>query len=240
MVVNVINEENIKRNKNIFLKKPKSLLPHLQKRGENKSFLIKQRKNMGFLRNQQKNPSEKREQLHLIPKVMEIVASNNGEIPMQKNGEKQVSPQNQQKILLPEKREKIQTGIRRKKKLWLNWGRDIFFQSVWLNKLQNRLMRHGKKGIAEKILVKMLTILNQQGKGNAFLIFHQALNQIRPVLTVIPRRVGRRIYQVPVPLERKKQYKLALKWITGLARNKKKTGGGRDWWNGRDFSHRIE
>jgi len=72
-------------------------------------------------------------------------------------------------------------------------------------------MRHGKKGIAEKILVKMLTILNQQGKGNAFLIFHQALNQIRPVLTVIPRRVGRRIYQVPVPLERKKQYKLALK-----------------------------
>jgi len=119
-VVNVINEENIKRNKNIFLKKPKLLLPHLQKRGENKLFLIKQRKNMGLLRNQQKNPSEKRGQLHLILKVMEIVAQNNGEISMQKNGEKQVSPQTQRKISLPEKREKNQTGIRRKKKLWLN------------------------------------------------------------------------------------------------------------------------
>lgn len=72
-------------------------------------------------------------------------------------------------------------------------------------------MCHGKKGISEKIMIKMLTTVNQKVGGNALLVFHQALSQIKPVLTVISRRVGRRIYQVPVPLATLKQYKTALK-----------------------------
>ncbi len=72
-------------------------------------------------------------------------------------------------------------------------------------------MRHGKKGLSEKILIEMMKLINQKVSGNPLLVFHQALNQIKPVLTVLSRRVGRRIYQVPVPLQTIKQYKMALK-----------------------------
>lgn len=72
-------------------------------------------------------------------------------------------------------------------------------------------MRHGKKGVAEKNMIQMLTLINQTVGGNSLLVFHQALNLVKPVLTVISRRVGRRIYQVPVPLPTLKQYKTSLK-----------------------------
>jgi small subunit ribosomal protein S7 len=75
----------------------------------------------------------------------------------------------------------------------------------------NKTMSRGKKGLAEKTIIQFLTITNQQVSGNSLLIFHQALNQLKPVLTVISRRIGRRIYQVPVPLETLKQYKTSLK-----------------------------
>lgn len=82
----------------------------------------------------------------------------------------------------------------------------------------NKLMRQGKKGLAEKIVVQMMTLINQRSQGNAILIFHEALDRIKPVLTVVSRRVGRRIYEIPVPIETMKQYKLALKWLVQIAR----------------------
>lgn len=80
----------------------------------------------------------------------------------------------------------------------------------------NKRRRQGKKGKAERIILERLTLVNRKlgtkrTNGNALLIFHQALNQLRPVLTLVSRRIGRRFYQIPVPLPTFKQYKLALK-----------------------------
>lgn len=132
--------------------------------------------------------------------------------------ETDVATKRKKGVLLPKKEENL-FAFRKRKKLFLNWPQDIFYESRWLNKLINKTMRHGKKGLSEKILMEMMQLINQKVSRNPLLVFHQALNQIKPVLTVLSRRVGRRIYQVPVPLQTVKQYKTALKWLTLIARN---------------------
>lgn len=67
-----------------------------------------------------------------------------------------------------------------------------------------------------------LSWINLRTRKNGILLFHAALHQIKPVLIVLPRRLGRRIYQVPVPLETIKQYKLALKWLMAAAKKNKR------------------
>lgn len=75
----------------------------------------------------------------------------------------------------------------------------------------NKFIKSGKKSIAEKMLLNLLVRINQTSNGNSVLLFHEALERIKPVLTVVIRRVGRRFYEVPVPLDPVKQYKFALR-----------------------------
>lgn len=72
-------------------------------------------------------------------------------------------------------------------------------------------MRSGKKGHAEKILLSALTRINQRSHRNALILFHTAIEKLKPVLSIVLRRVGRRIYEVPVPVYDMKQYKIALR-----------------------------
>jgi hypothetical protein len=78
--------------------------------------------------------------------------------------------------------------------------------------LQNKLMYDGRKGPAEKVFLKTLKELNRYSKrGSAAALFYTALDRLKPALATVVRRVGRNYYNVPVPLEGPKQYKIAFK-----------------------------
>jgi hypothetical protein len=76
--------------------------------------------------------------------------------------------------------------------------------------LQNKLMHDGRKGMAEKILHKVMKELNNYDpEGNGFKLLYVALERLKPALTTVIRRVGRNYYSVPVPLKATQQYKMA-------------------------------
>ena len=76
--------------------------------------------------------------------------------------------------------------------------------------LQNKLMHDGRKGMAEKVFLRMIKELNHYDhEGNGFKFFYVALERLKPALTLVIRRVGRNYYSVPVPLKATQQYKMA-------------------------------
>lgn len=74
----------------------------------------------------------------------------------------------------------------------------------------NKIRSQGKKGRAERVFLRTLFVITQHTLGNTVLVFHEAVENIKPVLRIVLRRVGRRIYEVPVPVFSIKQYKVVI------------------------------
>jgi ribosomal protein S7 len=71
-------------------------------------------------------------------------------------------------------------------------------------------MHDGRKGQAEKLFLKTMRELNRySGDGTGYTLFYIALERLKPVLGTIVRRVGRNYYNVPIPLKKAQQYRLA-------------------------------
>jgi|SRR5260370_25902728 len=102
-------------------------------------------------------------------------------------------------------------GRRKIRDLYLRWPEDLFHNSILLTTLQNKLMRDGKKGQAEKLFLQTLKELNRYSQGQSATLIHTALERLKPSLITVLRRVGRNYYNVPVPVNGVKQYKIALR-----------------------------
>ena len=65
--------------------------------------------------------------------------------------------------------------------------------------LQNKLMRDGRKGPAEKVFFKALRELNEySNEKSGVTLFYTSLERLKPAVTTVIHRVGRNYYQVPV------------------------------------------
>jgi small subunit ribosomal protein S7 len=84
----------------------------------------------------------------------------------------------------------------------------------------NNLMKRGKKGLAEKIFYGALTTVEQKTKQPGIDGFKQALNNIKPVLEVRPRRVGGATYQVPMEVKPERRVALAIRWMITYSRSR--------------------
>jgi small subunit ribosomal protein S7 len=113
-------------------------------------------------------------------------------------------------------------GRRKIYALSTKWNKDLFYRSIWVNKLMKKIMTHGKKSQTEKVLAAFLKEVNQICHGRPDVIFHAVLEGLRPALTVVLRRVGRRFYQIPVPIKSLRQYSLVLKWLYEATKNRER------------------
>jgi small subunit ribosomal protein S7 len=87
-------------------------------------------------------------------------------------------------------------------------------------KFVNCFMRRGKKSVAEGILYRSLDIIREKTKGDPVAIFRQAIDNVKPVIEVKPRRVGGATYQVPVEVRPDRKMALAMRWIITYARQR--------------------
>lgn len=91
-----------------------------------------------------------------------------------------------------------------------------------LAKFINCIMRNGKKSVAEKILYDAFDIIARRVKdADPLDVFLAAIENVKPVLEVRSRRVGGATYQVPVEVNAKRQFSLAIRWILDAARKRK-------------------
>jgi small subunit ribosomal protein S7 len=94
---------------------------------------------------------------------------------------------------------------------------DPIYKSILVTKLINRSMKNGKKSVAQKQIYNAFEIIKEKG-DDPMQVFSTAMDNVRPVMEVRPRRVGGAAYQVPMPVRGPRKDSLALRWIIFAAR----------------------
>ena len=98
---------------------------------------------------------------------------------------------------------------------------DSKYNSQAVSKFVNGLMKGGKKSTAEKVMYSALDMAAEKLNAEPFDVFQKAMDNVKPLVEVKPRRVGGATYQVPVEVAPERAQVLAIRWIINFARAKK-------------------
>ncbi len=99
---------------------------------------------------------------------------------------------------------------------------DTRYDSLLVAKFINGIMYKGKKSTAARTFYHaMETIAKRIKDVPPNEVFEQAIGNCKPNVEVRSKRVGGSNYQVPMPVNRKRQQSLALRWLRDAARSKK-------------------
>ena len=109
---------------------------------------------------------------------------------------------------------------RRSRKFVRTYEPDPVFGSLVVARFINKVMRSGKKSIAESIVYGALERLAKETSKPVLEAFTLALKNVTPLMEVKSRRVGGSTYQVPVEVRPDRGVALAMKWIIDSARGK--------------------
>jgi small subunit ribosomal protein S7 len=97
---------------------------------------------------------------------------------------------------------------------------DAKYGSVLVQVMINKVMRDGKKSVAERIVYDAMDMIGDRTKEPPRQVFEQAMRNAMPILEVRPRRVGGATYQIPLEVRPARQTSLAMRWILGAARGR--------------------
>lgn len=104
---------------------------------------------------------------------------------------------------------------------------DPMYHDKLVSQFANYLMWDGKKHIAQRILYEAMQLLRkrfaeselaEKDEKYELKVFRAAINNVKPIMEVRPRRIGGATYQVPMEVEKKRQTSLSLRWILQSAR----------------------
>ena len=97
---------------------------------------------------------------------------------------------------------------------------DSKYNSVDVAKFINRLMRRGKKSLAEKIFYTTMDVIGEKTKQEPTEVFQKALTNTTPLLEVKARRIGGSTYQVPIEVKADRGMALSSSWLIDAAKNR--------------------
>jgi small subunit ribosomal protein S7 len=99
---------------------------------------------------------------------------------------------------------------------------DRIYGDVQVQRLINRVMRDGKKQIAERLVYTGLQMAADKLKvENPHEVFEQAMANIKPHMETRSRRVGGANYQIPFEVKGQRQNHLTMMWFVAAARGRK-------------------
>jgi small subunit ribosomal protein S7 len=101
---------------------------------------------------------------------------------------------------------------------------DPIHQDRLVTQLVNKIMQDGKKTLAERIVYDALAGLQERSGMEPVAGLKKAIENVRPMLEVRSRRVGGATYQVPVEVPSRRGTSLAIRWVVGVARDRKGKG----------------
>ena len=97
---------------------------------------------------------------------------------------------------------------------------DPIYNNVDISKFINRIMRRGKKSLAEKIFYGTMEKIKERVNDNPIEVFQKALQNATPLLEVKARRIGGSTYQVPLEVKADRGFALASSWLIAAAKNR--------------------
>lgn len=99
---------------------------------------------------------------------------------------------------------------------------DRLYGDPMVQRLINRVMRDGKKQVAERLVYTGMQIAADRLKvENPHEVFEQAMANIKPHLETRSRRVGGANYQIPFEVKGQRQTHLTMMWFVAAARSRK-------------------
>ena len=108
---------------------------------------------------------------------------------------------------------------------------DPIHKSVLVTQITNKVMLHGKRTVAEKIVYDAMDIIQSRLEGDEMAIdtVKRAIENVKPPLEVRSRRVGGATYQVPMEVRQERGTAMALRWLVNFSRAR----------NGRSMAHKL-
>ena len=95
---------------------------------------------------------------------------------------------------------------------------DPKFGDVVVSKFMNSLMYAGKKSTAESILYGAFDLIQSRTGQDPVKVFHDAIDNVKPMIEVRSRRVGGATYQIPIEVRTLRRQALAIRWIIAISR----------------------
>ncbi len=97
---------------------------------------------------------------------------------------------------------------------------DPVFGNLLMTRFINTMMLSGKKSTAERIFYTALDQAAARSSKEPLEVFQKAVQNVRPLIEVKPRRVGGATYQVPVEVKQERGTALAIRWLIINARKR--------------------
>jgi small subunit ribosomal protein S7 len=99
---------------------------------------------------------------------------------------------------------------------------DRLYNNVHVSRVINRVMRDGKKQIAERLVYTGMEKAAKKLKvDNPLEVFETALGNVKPHMETRSRRVGGANYQIPFEVKGQRQQHLTTMWFVQAARSRK-------------------
>ena len=99
---------------------------------------------------------------------------------------------------------------------------DPRYNSRLASKFVNCLMYEGKKSVAQQVFYQALDIIAEKISDTSPIeVFTRAIDHVKPSIEVRSKRVGGATYQVPTPVNPRRQQTLAIRWVLEAVRGKK-------------------
>ena len=106
---------------------------------------------------------------------------------------------------------------------------DPQFNNRLASMMVHRLMKHGKKSTAQKILSDAFGLINERTGSDPIELFETAVKNVTPLVEVRSRRVGGATYQVPMEVRQERGIAMALRWLVNFSRSR----------NGRSMAQKL-
>ncbi|MBW4651351.1 MAG: 30S ribosomal protein S7 [Kastovskya adunca ATA6-11-RM4] len=97
---------------------------------------------------------------------------------------------------------------------------DPVYNSRLVSMMVRRIMRHGKKSVALRIVYDALKTIEERTGGDALETFEKAVRNVTPLVEVKARRVGGATYQVPMEVRTDRGTTLAMRWLIRFSRER--------------------
>ena len=97
---------------------------------------------------------------------------------------------------------------------------DPVYNSYLVSILVSRLIKDGKKTLAQNIVCDALDIIAYKTESDPIEIFERAVKNVSPLVEVKARRFGGATYQVPMEVTSFRGTNLGLRWIVKAARSR--------------------
>ena len=98
---------------------------------------------------------------------------------------------------------------------------DPIYRSLLVSHITNKVMLHGKRSLAEKIVYDALKLVEEKTGAEPIASLKRAIENLKPPLEVKSRRVGGATYQVPVEVRPRRAGTLSIRWLVDFSRKRR-------------------